>query len=280
MISISTPFRTGCDPNPYSLPDPQPHPLFALFLLVSSATHAQTIPQRLSSPPLALAPLSRASFYRSRRAALAECLRDLDAGRTCATLPTPRRNRVIRLPPATYNLTSLRRGVFLYDDGAYLTLILARADRLAIVDFPDSAGSNPPNGTGTLLTTAIDEVLAGRTPARVDMVYSHEHFDHIGGATRVRALPCRQIPARIGHHLGDAGHTHSYRPLRHWARAEAGPPRRAQGRPYRPGPRARDPSAVLAGTHPVGFACPHPACAWGGGRRYDCRHPFAGMVTV
>lgn len=36
----------------------------------------------------------------------------------------------------------------------------------------------------TLLTTATEQVLNGATPSRIDMIYSHAHFDHIGAATR------------------------------------------------------------------------------------------------
>ncbi|CDF33079.1 unnamed protein product [Chondrus crispus] len=154
---------------------------------------------------LLLLPLARASAFAalpaqarqstlSCRRALPLCLSNLDAGQPCATLPTPERLRVPALAPGTYNLTNIRPGVYVYDDGTYLTLILFRASRLALVDFPDSPGSNLPNASQTLLTTATEEVLAGRMPSRVDMIYSHAHFDHIGAATRFAAYARAAFP--------------------------------------------------------------------------------------
>lgn len=174
--------------------------LLAVLVLAPPCAHAF----RLPPPSLSAASLSRRAAAappaaRSCRRALAACLADLDAGRACATLPTLPRKRVLPLPPATFNLTALRPGVHLYDDGAYLTLILFHARHLALVDFPDSPGSNLPNGTATLLSAAVDRVLAGAAPRRVDMIYSHEHFDHVGGATRFRAYLADAFPAADVH---------------------------------------------------------------------------------
>ena len=128
--------------------------------------------------------VQRTSSTSACRASLHTCLSNLDEDKPCEILPTPRRLAAPPLPPGTFKLSKLRPGVFLYDDGVYLTLIIFRVSRLALVDFPDSAGSNTPNGTMTLLTTATEQVLNGATPSRIDMIYSHAHFDHIGAGTR------------------------------------------------------------------------------------------------
>lgn len=57
-------------------------------------------------------------------------------------------------------------------------------ERLAVLDFPDSPASNTDTGSGTRLTDAVEQVLDGDIPKRIDMVYSHDHYDHIGAATR------------------------------------------------------------------------------------------------
>ena len=159
--------------------------LFVLTLLLLPLAHA--------SASAALPAQAHQSILSCRRA-LPLCLSNLDAGQPCSTLPTPARLRVPGLAPGTYTLTNIRPGVYVYDDGAYLTLILFRASRLALVDFPDSPGSNLPNASRTLLTTATEEVLAGRAPSRVDMIYSHSHFDHIGAATRFAAYARAAFP--------------------------------------------------------------------------------------
>ncbi|GAB0496657.1 hypothetical protein MMPV_007970 [Pyropia vietnamensis] len=121
--------------------------------------------------------------------ALAACLDTLAPGGTCTTpLPVPPES----FPPALrspqgYNLAQLRRGVYSYFDGAYFSLLLRDGPALALVDFPDSGGSNVPDGSGTRLTDAILEVLDGDTPAQVAFIYSHPHYDHIGAASRVAA---------------------------------------------------------------------------------------------
>lgn len=122
-------------------------------------------------------------------AALATCLDTFVAGGSCAApLPVPPRSMPPPLRPAQgYNLTPLRPGVYSYYDGAYFALLLRDGPALAVVDFPDSGGSNIPDGSGTRMTDAITEVLAGDTPRRVALIYSHPHYDHIGGAARVAA---------------------------------------------------------------------------------------------
>lgn len=103
----------------------------------------------------------------------------------CDALPVPPCSFLEPQAPGDFLLLKLRRYVWLYGDGAYLSLIILKDRRLVLIDFPDSAGSNTDTGSGTLLTDAIDQVLVETIPNRIDMVYSHAHFDHIGGAARV-----------------------------------------------------------------------------------------------
>eukprot|EP00168_Porphyra_purpurea_P011559 TRINITY_DN2936_c0_g1_i5.p1 TRINITY_DN2936_c0_g1~~TRINITY_DN2936_c0_g1_i5.p1 ORF type:complete len:388 (-),score=121.42 TRINITY_DN2936_c0_g1_i5:252-1415(-) len=129
--------------------------------------------------------------------ALAECLSTLTTGRTCEPLlPVPRSELPSLIRPVGYNLIALRPGVHAYLDGAYTMLFVASGNkrRVVVVDLPDSPGSNVPNGTGTRLTAAFEEVLGGVTPWRVDLIYSHAHLDHIGAAARFRTYLHRTFP--------------------------------------------------------------------------------------
>lgn len=113
--------------------------------------------------------------------AVETCLAALDASKECPLLPVPDRSPSISLGPEGFNITELRKGVYWYSDNAYNTLILYKAGRLALVDFPESNASVTPNGT-YLLTTATLQVLKGEIPRRIDMIYGHRHTDHIGRA--------------------------------------------------------------------------------------------------
>lgn len=113
-----------------------------------------------------------------------KCLAELQSDRECPNLlPVPVRSF---LPPRPlgYLLTQYRPSVWVYDDGSYNSLILYSHPRLVVIDFIATGLSNLPNGTGTRLTAAVDEILAGHVPTSIDMIYSHAHFDHIGAATR------------------------------------------------------------------------------------------------
>lgn len=120
------------------------------------------------------------------RAGLARCLRDLPSGSRCdPILPVPPESIAPPLRAVGYNLTPLREGVFSYWDGGCFSLILVARRRLVVVDMPDSARSNIPTGSRTRLTAAVEEALDGATPSAIHLVYSHAHFDHIGGAARL-----------------------------------------------------------------------------------------------
>lgn len=53
------------------------------------------------------------------------------------------------------------------------------------MDFPDFSSLNKVDGSKTKLTDAIEEVLNGTVPNKVDIVYTHVHYDHMRVETRV-----------------------------------------------------------------------------------------------
>lgn len=110
--------------------------------------------------------------------AVRECLTQLDKGETCDTLPVPRRATVDVLPTG-FRLTKARDGIWIYEDFAYFALILYKGSRLAVLDFPEAA-----NERGLpFITDAVIDIVGEKKPRRIDMVYSHAHYDHIGGGT-------------------------------------------------------------------------------------------------
>jgi len=148
--------------------------------------------------PVATSPPSTNATETRCRPFLAPCLAGLTSGGTCPDLlPVPAASFGARLRARGYHLAPIRPGVWSYEDGGYSCLFLRSADgrRLLLVDAPDSVASEKPDGSRTRLTDAAEEVLAGSTPHAVDIVYSHSHFDHIGGAARVVAYVRRRYPA-------------------------------------------------------------------------------------
>lgn len=111
--------------------------------------------------------------------AVKNCLKRLDAGKKCKTLPVPD-SAVVPPTPDPFELKRLRQGVWQYNDGTYLTLILRNGSRLAMIDVPASPESNKEDGSKTKLTDAAEQVMNGTAPKHIDIVYSHEHYDHIG----------------------------------------------------------------------------------------------------
>lgn len=65
-------------------------------------------------------------------------------------------------------------------------MILKTGPNLAVVDFPDASSVQ--------LIEAVEKLLRGTVPATIDMVYSHTHYDHIGGATRFYNYMKRKYP--------------------------------------------------------------------------------------
>lgn len=99
---------------------------------------------------------------------------------TCGLLPVPRKSIAPPVGPAGYNLKLLRPGVYSWTDGTYYTLIIYRNRRLVLVDVPGFMTAF--RGDEYLLNTGTMDVLGEETPKRLDIVYSHRHIDHIGGA--------------------------------------------------------------------------------------------------
>lgn len=152
--------------------------LLILALYVISSSEVESLNSFASSRR---ASIRRPSCYSSRR----DCLVKLDNGEECDLLPIPNRALVDIVQPGEFKLTRLLPSVWTFFDGVYFTLIIRHGRRLALVDFPESASSAKPDGSGTILTDAVEQVMNGSRPYRVDMIYSHAHFDHIGFAGRV-----------------------------------------------------------------------------------------------
>lgn len=109
--------------------------------------------------------------------ALQKCIPNLpDSPPSCPLFPLNTLPRTIR--PVGYNLIPLREGIYSFDDGAYLSLIIYRGVRLVLTDFPDYTSAVHPDGS-TKLISAIAEAVAGGVVKYVDMIYSHRHRDHI-----------------------------------------------------------------------------------------------------
>lgn len=115
---------------------------------------------------------------------VARCLKQLDMKQECDIFPVPERFEVPLPAPGSFLLNRLRDDVWVYSDGAFQSLILSNGRRLAVVDFPDTPASSKPDGSMTLVTDAVEQVLKGLIPTRIDLVYSHNHYDHIGGGAR------------------------------------------------------------------------------------------------
>lgn len=151
--------------------------LIFVFFDAQVHTHAQCVD----------AGLARAARTCSRRLSLGQ--------RQCRLFPTPERSIVRSLPPGEFRLSQLRKGVFLYDDSFYTSLILRMGRRLALLDIPESISLDGPDGNRTAFASAAEQVLNGTIPKRIDIVYSHGHFDHIGGTTRFVAYMEERYPS-------------------------------------------------------------------------------------
>lgn len=107
---------------------------------------------------------------------VATCIEKLDAGEQCDILPVPEDSYVQSPSPGSFLITKLRRGAWLFYDGTHQAMILKTGPNLVVVDFPDASPMQ--------LIEATEKLLRGTVPETIDMVYSHSHYDHIGGATR------------------------------------------------------------------------------------------------
>ena len=119
------------------------------------------------------------------------CLDAIDKDKRCPILPLPATMIPASVLSGSFKLDRLRPGVWSYFDGAYRSVIIYKRRRLILIDFPPFG--NLPKG-GTLLANATMKILDGAVPRRVDMVYSHRHYDHIGGASRYYSFVRTKFP--------------------------------------------------------------------------------------
>lgn len=115
-----------------------------------------------------------------------ECLTNLNRSMACKSLPLPKSttSQLRALPPAGFVLTHVRPHVYSYSDGNYRAVIIYYKSRLVLIDFPNLQGSRAPDDQ-YLYISAIRQIVKKRAVHRVDMVYTHPHRDHIGGAKEV-----------------------------------------------------------------------------------------------
>lgn len=131
--------------------------------------------------------------------AVENCLARLNRGGHCTDLPVPQRARLTPIPNGQLTeVRKLRKGVWLFRDMAYNSLIVRHERHLVVIDMPDAGtGVNKPDGSRTRLTDAVLTVMTDKNPKRIDMVYSHSHYDHIGAATRFYQWARRVYPKAV-----------------------------------------------------------------------------------
>lgn len=131
--------------------------------------------------------------------AVSECVAALDAGNTCQLLPVPKSALPPPIRDVGYNLRELRPGVWSYHDGSYFSLLVYANRHLVVIDAPSGSAPNKRGGSGTMLTDAAEEILRNEQLLRIDIIYTHAHFDHIGGATKfVKYMTAKHSKANIG----------------------------------------------------------------------------------
>ena len=146
------------------------------FCLSAPIDNLTVTPLRSEDPPLC--------------PAVAECLSKLDRGKKCDTLPIPERAKFNFLPTG-YILNLLRPGVWRFHDGGYSALIVMSGSRIVVADFPESADAD---GL-PFIVNATTTLLNGVIPTQIDMILSHSHYDHIGGAKKFFVWAKRKYPA-------------------------------------------------------------------------------------
>lgn len=120
---------------------------------------------------------------------VAKCIVKLDEGKECNLLPVPESSYVQTPPPGSFLITRLRRGVWMFFDGIHQAMILKTGLNLAVVDFPDASPMQ--------LIEAVETLLRKTTPVTIDMIYSHSHYDHIGGATHFYNYAKEKYPGSL-----------------------------------------------------------------------------------
>lgn len=117
----------------------------------------------------------------------------LNNDKKCSLLPLPPNVNSLPFDPANYTLTELRPGVYSFKDGLYLSLILYKNYHLTVIDAPQNFLSFLPDGQ-LKLNIAVNRVLNGTSPRRLNVVYSHSDADHFGYADKVVANVTAQFP--------------------------------------------------------------------------------------
>lgn len=121
--------------------------------------------------------------------ALEECVAKIGNGESCDTLPLPEGAGPVEIRASEgYNLEEIRDGVYSVTEGVYFMLIIYRSGTLVVVDMPENdfiIRDDNGNRIGSRINSAIEEVLDGAVPKRIEMIYSHHHYDHIGTGSLV-----------------------------------------------------------------------------------------------
>ena len=148
----------------------------------------------LAAQILNIAALARTSVP-DCAAVLPQYLQDLDTGRTPQPLPIPPSAFPPTIRDVGYNLNKLRPGVFSVHDGTYYSMIVLRRQHLVLLDDPaPGLAFSPTSFNSTLTAAAALEVLNGTIPKRIDIVFSHQHFDHIGNAPATKKALTGRFP--------------------------------------------------------------------------------------
>lgn len=110
----------------------------------------------------------------------------LQQNETCEVLPVPNTTNSKPFEVSEFTLTEVRKGVYSFRDGGYISMIILENNRLVVVDFPHNFLESLPNGE-LKLNVALNQLLTGRTICRMDVIYSHADADHFGNAAKVIA---------------------------------------------------------------------------------------------
>ncbi|CAN8067390.1 unnamed protein product [Agarophyton chilense] len=123
------------------------------------------------------------SNFTARCEEAVDCILDSGENKSCLVVPVPPTAiSSTFIPPGSFELKALRKGAWFYNEGTYNALMLLVSDHLTLIDFPMPI---PSFASQTPIIPAIQRLLNGTVPIRVDMIYSHAHFDHIGSSRNV-----------------------------------------------------------------------------------------------